>query len=96
MSVTPFKHKQSLLSRKMNTYKNPKDTQGNSINPVLSAVFPLEKIREIALAHTKQILSEIGVADDDEKYAIKQYEMQFHIYHLIKQSIWEGKWSENG
>lgn len=79
----------------MNTDKSSKNTQGNSINPVLSAVFPLEKIREIALAHTKQILSEIGVADD-EKYAIKQYEMQFHIYHLIKQSIWEGKWSENG
>lgn len=79
----------------MNTDKSSKDAQGNSINPVLSAVFPLEKIREIALAHTNQILSEIGVADD-EKYAIKQYEMQFHIYHLIKQSIWEGKWSENG
>lgn len=50
----------------MNTDKSSKDAEGNSINPVLSAVFPLEKIREIALAHTKQILSEIGVADDEK------------------------------
>ena len=50
-------------------------------------IFPLEEIREISLRKAKEILSEIGIEGNHKFYAIKQYELQFRIYHAIKHSL---------
>ncbi len=54
---------------------------------MLNKILPLDKIRKIALDETKVILKEAGISENDRYYAIKQYEMQFKIYHAIKDAL---------
>lgn len=54
---------------------------------MLNEILPLEKIRKIALDEAKIILKEVGISENDRYYAIKQYEMQFKIYHAIKDAL---------
>lgn len=44
----------------------------------------LEQLRDIALAHAKKILAEMGVDQNDAQYPTKQYQMQYEIYHAMK------------
>lgn len=72
--------------------KSNKRDMGNSscfktVNIMIEKILPLKQAREIALKKTKEILKEIGVKENDKFYAIKQYEMQFQIYHSIKSAM---------
>lgn len=54
---------------------------------MINKILPLEKIREIALSKAKEILKELGILSNNENYAIKQYELQFKIYHAMKETL---------
>lgn len=47
----------------------------------------LDKIRDIAQNHAKDILFEIGLLKSDQLYAGKHYELQYTIYHAIKETL---------
>lgn len=47
----------------------------------------LDEIRKIALDEAKIILKKIGISTNDRNYASKQYELQFKIYHAIKEAL---------
>jgi len=47
----------------------------------------LNKIRNIALTKAKNILSEMGISVNNDKYSFYLYEIQFKIYHAIKDTL---------
>ena len=48
------------------------------------------KAQEIALKHTKAILKDLDITEQNykhPKYSQLQYELQFEIYHAIKKTL---------
>ena len=47
----------------------------------------MQKAREIALKNAKRILKESGLDENHKWYSLRQYEMQFAIYHQLRQCM---------
>jgi len=47
----------------------------------------MQKAREIALKNAKRILKESGLDENHKWHSLRLYEMQFAIYHQLKQCM---------
>ena len=48
---------------------------------------PLRKVEDIAWQKAHQILEEMEVSKDEWDYGLKKYELQYKIYHAIKEVL---------